>query len=227
MAPEPRGVVTEKAARLILAFEGFDFGGYPGGASGCTIGPGYDLGWHTLEQFTKDWKHLLSAYDFDRLAKCIGLKGEAAKVAAREFIARPLTSLTHDDGMLVFRNVDLPRWEAEARAAFPGFDSLPEDAEGALVALVFNRGPGMGDPKSVADMQRRREMREVRELVAAHEKAAGARQWLICDRLRRNIATAIRKMQRLWVGKGLSGLIRRREAEAAMVESTVGIRGSV
>ena len=34
-------------------------------------------------------------------------------------------------------------------------------------------------------------------------------------------------MTRLWVGKGLNGLIKRREAEAALVESTVGIRGSV
>lgn len=232
-AQEPRGVVALKAEKLILKFEGFDLGGYPGGASGCTLAFGYDLGYHTLEQFMHDWEHLLSRFDFERLAACIGKKGEAAKEAARQFTDKsykyyqPLTSLTREDGMIVFRTVDLPRWEAEARAAFPGFESLPEDAEGGVVALTFNRGPGMGDPKSVTDMDRRREMREVRELIAAHEKAASAEQWIIADTLRVRIANAIRKMKRLWIGKGLDGLIKRREAEAVLVESTVGIRGTV
>jgi hypothetical protein len=35
------------------------------------------------------------------------------------------------------------------------------------------------------------------------------------------IAAELRSMQRLWVGKGVDGLLRRREAEAALVESCI------
>jgi GH24 family phage-related lysozyme (muramidase) len=35
------------------------------------------------------------------------------------------------------------------------------------------------------------------------------------------VADQLRRMKRLWVGKGLDGLLRRREAEALMVENCI------
>ena len=78
---------------------------------------------------------------------------------------------------------------------------MPPDAQGALVSLVFNRGPGM-------DGDRRREMRAVRDAVARKDL--------------REIAGQIRAMKRLWEGQGLDGLLRRRDAEADLVESAIG-----
>ena len=48
----------------------------------------------------------------------------------------------------LFRSSSFQKGETEllierTRAAFPGVDALPADAQGALVSLVYNRGPGM------------------------------------------------------------------------------------
>jgi hypothetical protein len=59
-------------------------------------------------------------------------------------------------------------------------------------------GPGTDD---------RREMRAIRDLVPQANLAG--------------IATELRSMQRLWIGKKLDGLLARREAEAALVESCI------
>ena len=59
---------------------------------------------------------------------------------------------------------------------------------------------------------RRREMRAIARAVARGDVAEIARQ--------------IRAMKRLWVGKGLDGLLKRREGEAALVEATGKGRGN-
>jgi GH24 family phage-related lysozyme (muramidase) len=54
---------------------------------------------------------------------------------------------------------------------------------------------------------RRKEMRAVRDAVANQDL--------------QEIADQIRAMKRLWEGKGLDGLLKRRDAEADLVESTI------
>ena len=71
-----------------------------------------------------------------------------------------------------------------------------------LVSLVYNRGASMKDSPG---SDNRREMRAIRDLVPRMDL--------------RGIAAALRSMKRLWAGKGLDGLLRRREAEAVLVES--------
>jgi GH24 family phage-related lysozyme (muramidase) len=90
--------------------------------------------------------------------------------------------------------------------AFPGVTKLPPDAQGALVSLVFNRGTSMQG-------HRRREMREIRDAIARTD--------FKMSKLLEAIATSIESMIRLWIGKGLDGLIRRRKAEAALVRSCI------
>jgi GH24 family phage-related lysozyme (muramidase) len=100
----------------------------------------------------------------------------------------------------VFKARTLPLHSRRTEQAFPGVEQLPADAQGALVSLVFNRGPGMeGD--------RRREMRAVRDAVAQKDL--------------REIARQIRAMKRIWKGQGLDGLLKRRDAEADLVESCI------
>ena len=104
----------------------------------------------------------------------------------------------------VFGTRTLPLYELRTAQAFPGVDALPEDARGALVSLVYNRGTSMVD-NSPED--RRREMRAIRDAVARGDLA--------------EIAAQLRSMKRLWEGQRLGGLIARREEEAQLVESAV------
>jgi GH24 family phage-related lysozyme (muramidase) len=194
--------LSQKALDLILSYEGFDKGGWPGGDSGCTIGFGYDLGYHTFGQFAEDWRTHLSANDFRKLRALVGVKGTRARDMAR---VTGTVAITRDAARAVFMAKSVPRAIAATIAAFPGVEKLPPDAAGALISLVFNRGGRMKD--NDPQVQERREMRAVR---AAVERV---------DLM--DIAVQIRSMRRLWEGKNLGGLIRRREAEAALVESCI------
>jgi len=191
-------VITDKALRLILDAEGLDQPAkWPGGGSGITLGIGYYLGYVTVEQFEQDWGPILSADQMERLKTVIGLKGGAAQMRAPQFAD---IRITRPQGEEVFKKRTLPLHSGRTEQAFPGVDQLPPDAQGALVSLVFNRGPAM-------DGDRRKEMRAVRDAVAKKDLPEIARQ--------------IRAMKRLWEGQGLDGLLRRRDAEAALVESTI------
>jgi GH24 family phage-related lysozyme (muramidase) len=190
--------VPDEALALILDAEGLDQPGqWPGGGSGITIGVGYDLGFVTPEQFEKDWSPYLESDEIDRLKDVIGLSGEAAHDRAGEF--RDI-KIKRADAEEVFKQRTLPLYSQRTEDAFPGVDALPPNAQGALVSLVFNRGTAM-------DGDRRREMRAIRDAIAQGDL--------------QQIANQLRAMKRIWEGKGLDGLLRRRDAEADLVESAI------
>jgi GH24 family phage-related lysozyme (muramidase) len=155
------------------------------------------LGYVTVEQFEQDWGEIFSADQVERLKTVVGLNGGAAKMRAPQFGDIKVTRAQAEE---VFKKRTLPLHSARTAQAFPGVDQLPPDAQGALVSLVFNRGPGM-------DGERRREMRAVRDAVANKDL--------------REIARQIRMMKRIWEGQGLDGLLRRRDAEADLIESAI------
>ena len=193
-------VITDKALTLILGAEGLDQPGkWPGESSGITLGIGYDLGFVTPEQFEEDWREYLTSQEIKRLKTAIGLSGQEARQRASEFSD---IKIKREDAVEVFKNRTLPLHSKRTEDAFPGVDQLPANAQGALVSLVFNRGTAMnGD--------RRKEMRAIRDAVAKGDL--------------QEIANQIRAMKRLWIGKGVDGLLKRRDAEARLVESDLTI----
>lgn len=163
---------------------------WPKGQSGVTVGIGYDLRFHSAEAF----RDLIPDAHVDLLKTVEGIQGSdalAAGVAAAEV---PWTAAWQ-----VFCRESLPDFVARTRGAFDNFDGLPGLCRGALVSLVYNRGASMRDHDS------RREMREIRDLMADGGPDALSR---IPDR--------IRSMKRLW--PGLAGLRKRRDEEADMFE---------
>lgn len=196
--------ISQKAFDLIIRHESLNQPGkWPGGDSGVTIGYGYDLGYKTRGEFLRDWSGVLPKSVYDRLLGVIGLKGAKAAEACRglkDIVINP------EESMQVFKAVMIPKAIAEARKSFPNFDALPADAAGALVSLVFNRGPSINE-----DDPRRAEMDTINDILV--------------DGVQRGdlaaIALQFRSMKRLWVDKKLGGLITRREEEAALVESCI------
>ncbi|WP_146150835.1 glycoside hydrolase family protein [Photobacterium indicum] len=168
---------------------------WPGGDSGVTIGIGYDLGYVTPDKFRFDWQTELSASSLDRLTKVCGKKKGRAK--------RTLSRLSHIQisyhaAHNVFIETSIPAYCQRAQRAFPGLAQLQPDAQVALLSLVYNRGSSMkGDS--------RREMRAIRDAVTVKDYAT--------------IADQIEKMKRLWAGRGLDGLLSRRDHEAELVRN--------
>jgi GH24 family phage-related lysozyme (muramidase) len=195
--------ISDAARNFILEMEGFSAKPlWPGGQSGVTIGFGYDLGYVTVDQFESDWGEVLKRSTLTRLAAVVGLRGQRARNRVGTLsdirIARKLAEQ-------VFGSRTLPMYELRTAQAFPGVEALPEDARGALVSLVYNRGASMVDD---SPEDRRREMRAIRDAVAEGDLA--------------EIAAQLRAMKRLWEGTALSGLGARREEEAQLVESAIG-----
>lgn len=167
---------------------------WPGAASGVTIGIGYDLGHTARAQVARDWRGRLPDADVDALLRVCGLTGTAARDRLPDVahVRVPLATARE-----VFAASTLPRFARLVREAYPGAEALPPDAQGALLSLVYNRGA------SLDDSDRRREMRTIRDWVAAGDLPG--------------IADQLLAMKRLWDPARLGGLHRRRDDEAALV----------
>lgn len=168
---------------------------WPGGASGVTIGIGYDLGYNSVSQIQRDWVGKVSGTDLEKLKKVSGLKADKAK---KQLHRLKTVNVTFDNAKTVFSESVLPRYAASTRKAYPGIDKLLPDTQAALLSLVYNRGTSMSGSK-------RKEMAAIRPLVLQQDYDG--------------IAHEIQKMKRLWSGKGLPGLLKRRDDEADLVSN--------
>jgi GH24 family phage-related lysozyme (muramidase) len=196
--------LSAKARSLILEFEGMDQPArWPGEGSGITLGHGFDLGYATFAQYQDAWERYLVPTHFEALKEALGVTGERAHRMAPRYKGITLTVAEADE---VFTRCTVPRWLDLTAKALPGVYTLPPDAQGALVSLCFNRGTDMrGD--------RRTEMRAIRALIADFARTGTGINVVL-----KLIAGEIRKMRRLWANTGLR---RRRDAEAALVESCI------
>ena len=123
---------SEKAKKLILDEEGMDQPSkWPGESSGITIGIGYDLAYEA--NFEEDWKPYLLPNEIARLKTVLGLKGQDAAKKASDFKD---INISREAANRVFADKTLPEYTRQTRNAFPGFDDLPLDVQGALVSLA-------------------------------------------------------------------------------------------
>ena len=194
-------MISKKAFDLIVNAEGCDLKpNWPGGASGVTYGYGFDLGYNNKEQISRDWAAHVNGNVLAFMLTCSGIKGEAAKRLITP-TTRTLT-ITQAAADNVFEQCTLPRFEKLAMNTYPGLMRLPDDAIGAIVSLVFNRGASFGT-QGQPSWESRREMRELAPLIQDGDLPA--------------IADKLRSMCRLWECKGLDGLIARRKAKADLI----------
>ncbi len=171
---------------------------WPGGASGVTIGIGYDLGYVSAAQMRRDWGGKIADADVEILEKVCRLKAEDARAKLR-LVSIKSVAVSFESASQVFYFSSLPTYAAKCLKAYPGVEQLPADAQAALLSLVFNRGTRKSGTT-------RREMKAIEPLVATGDLDG--------------IAQQILSMKRLWEGRGLDGLLRRREHEAALVEGS-------
>lgn len=170
---------------------------WAGGDSGCTIGLGYDLGYVTEKQFFADWKGLNLNF-LNALKRFCGIKGEVVKTMLRGEVLNVI--IPYNMAYDVFVKKSIPKYYAMTKKIYPQLDELNEDTRGALVSMVYNRGAKL-------DGESRKEMKAIVDLVAKKDYEG--------------IAEQIEKSKRLWEGKGLDGLVIRRESEADLVRDSM------
>jgi GH24 family phage-related lysozyme (muramidase) len=171
---------------------------WPGGASGTTLAIGVDCGYYTSNELSQIFGFLPSN-QLNAIKNASGKTGQTGKEYVKQITPLNIT-VDWNHAIHIFNTLTWPKFANLAEKAFPGLNELCDNAYGALVSLVFNRGSSMtGDS--------RREMRNIRDLVPKKDY--------------KGIAEQLRSMKRIWEGKGLDGLIARREAEAKLVETCI------
>lgn len=171
---------------------------WPGGASGPTIGIGIDCGYYTKEELSKIFI-FLPKKEIELIQGASGKTSQSGKEYTTTLRKAGIT-VSWDQALHIFETLTWPKFTRLAERAFPGLDQLCDNAYGAIVSLVFNRGTSMSGSS-------RTEMRNIKELVSKKDY--------------KGIAKELRKMKRIWEGRGLDGLITRREAEAKLVETCI------
>lgn len=168
---------------------------WPGGMSGVTVGIGYDLGYVSAQQLALDWAGNLSVADISALSRVCGVQGTEADrlVSQVSTVSVPLPAARK-----VFQNSTLSKTTSLTVSSLPNCDKLSPDCLGALVSLVYNRGPSF---RKAGDRYA-----EMRQILFDMNTMSFA-----------DIPTQIRSMARLWVNDpGARGLVTRRELEATL-----------
>jgi alkylhydroperoxidase/carboxymuconolactone decarboxylase family protein YurZ len=177
---------------------------WPEGASGVTIGIGYDLGYETSTQIAVDWADLVPPAMLAAMQHCAGVRAARAQLLLAS--VRPAIAIPYAAALRVFEDRTLPRYADGTLAAMPRCSDLSPDSFGALVSISYNRGY---NGWAMLD-DRHREMASIRKAIAGG-----------CPE---QVAALIRAMKRLWVDArgaplpGMRGLLSRRDAEANLFE---------
>lgn len=171
---------------------------WPGGASGPTIAIGVDCAYYSESELAKIFS-FLPKNQLTQVQGASGKFGEKGKQYTVELRAAGIT-VCWDKALEIFEQLTWPKFTKLAEKTFPGLAELHPDAYGAIVSLVFNRGTSLVGEK-------RKEMANIKNLIPTKKY--------------KQIAKEFRNMKRIWVGKGLDGLIERRESEAKLIESVI------
>ncbi|CAO4147050.1 hypothetical protein LPLAFNJD_LOCUS2351 [Methylorubrum aminovorans] len=199
--------ISKKAFDLIVEFEVSSEQVYsrkyrstiwPGGASGVTIGIGYDLGFATKTQLEADFGGVISPETIRVLHPALGLTGAAAQQAARDLsgaVDVPWTA-----AITVHCGKVIPRWVGLVERSLKNTHAIGPDRLGVLVSLTYNRGASFS-----RQGDRFTEMRAVKSHMASGKFGS--------------IPNELRSMKRLW--PTVPGLQKRREREAVLFESAL------
>lgn len=215
--------ISPNALKLIMDFE---VGGgetyynkkarfpiWPGGASGITIGIGVDLGHIKQSDFNTYIAPYYPETQIEKLIGCIGITGKIGSPEMESKLRELVESLSDCElsfqhALEIHENFTIPLYYNRTRKTFSGLDSLPEDARGAIVSLVFNRGTRLDGPK-------RTHMAKIGKLIELYSQKKD-------PNLLGQMAETFIEMAEIWKGeKSYEGLKRRRIAEAKLISNSV------
>jgi len=165
---------------------------------GIIIGIGYDLGDTYKTQLIDDWDGNINPNYFPLLFRVLGLNGNPAKQMLTSDLLK--VNIPYLCAYEVFIKRTIPRGYSMAKFIYPHLDDLNANTRGALVSLVLSRGNRLeGEDKA--------EMREIIDFTR--------------NRDYEGIADALERSKRHFEEKGLDNQVKRREAEADLVLSSL------
>lgn len=194
--------ISKKSAEFILSWESYVSKPYvPAGdqSSGVTVGYGYDLGQQTVSAARAILTNYYTTPQVERLISSVGKKGDQARGVVNSLSDISITKEKALDMAMVLKK----QYCQTVVNTYPQAINLPPDSAGAILSLIYNRGPSLALPASGDPIDRRLEMREIRDDFTQGNLT--------------NIPARLRGMKRLWPNQ--QGLVKRREGEAKLIEN--------
>jgi GH24 family phage-related lysozyme (muramidase) len=197
--------ISPRAFNLIVEFEVSGQNAYsqlyhlpiwPQGASGVTIGIGYDVGYVSKDPLWSDWKGAIPDAMISTLERALGVTGLPAKELAQDL--RAVVDVPWPAAISVHSTKVIPLWVGLVERSLPNAKELGSDCLGALVSLTYNRGASFD-----RDGDLYTEMRAIKACMQNEE----------CEQ----IPDQFRSMKRLW--PTVRGLQNRRERETTLFEA--------
>jgi GH24 family phage-related lysozyme (muramidase) len=176
---------------------------WPQGASGVTIGIGYDVGYVSKNLLWGDWKGAIPDAMISALEPAIGVTGPDADQLTHDL--RGSVDIPWDAAISVHRDKVIPKWVALTERALPNTSALSSNSLGALVSLTYNRGASFN-----SQGPRFTEMRAIKDDMASRTFS--------------DIPAQIRNMKRLW--PTVKGLRIRRDLEAQLFQDGLAAASS-
>ena len=174
---------------------------WPGGASGPTIAIGVDCAYYSKEELSSIFS-FLGKSDLALVIDSSGKTGEQGRIYTKVLRSSGI-KVDWEKATQIFEKFTWPKFSKLAEKTFPGVCDLNQDAYGAIVSLVFNRGTSLVGDK-------RKEMANIKKLIPSKDYKKIAQEFI--------------KMKRLWEGKGLDGLLERRDAEASLILQSLNLK---
>lgn len=192
--------ISDNATEFIIKEENSDEGYYnklcrgfewPGGASGPTVGIGYDCGYCNRKEIDEDWQGLIPQKMIEVLLAACGRTHDNAHQWVRTH--RHDVDIPWDVACTQFAQREVPKWVGRVTAVLPNCEALHPTSFGAIVSLAYNRGASFR-----AGGDRNSEMRAIHDhMVNGNFK---------------EIPEEFEKMRRLWPAGSQNNTRRHREA---------------
>ncbi|UTW46314.1 peptidoglycan-binding protein [bacterium SCSIO 12696] len=115
---------------------------WPGGNSGVTLDPGYDLGQQPFDRTLHLYRDILDRTQLRAAEDATGLRGQQAKRQLRHSSELVSIRVSRSQALSIFPILISPYWLAITQR-FPALTNTatPPEVQTALLSLAFNRGP--------------------------------------------------------------------------------------
>lgn len=193
--------ISKQLWDFILSTEGYEAQPYvPSGASGVTLGYGYDLGQQRKDKMYQELSPYYTNDQLKRLEEAIGKRGDAARKIVGKFSDITITREKAQRLAILVKR----RYAEDTVSIYPEILNYHPHCQGAILSLVYNRG------NLLIDKPNHKPRGDMRDIQSALRQNRG-----------NDIPKYLRAMKRLWSPdpkKEERGLIIRREKEAEWFE---------
>jgi hypothetical protein len=142
---------------------------WPGGMSGVTLDPGFDLGHAESDTLKYIYSDLMTSSQLDEAISLKGVTGNAAKDILPRLKDLSRFRISRSSASDIFPKIVVPFWEGLLKR-WPSISSAPAAVQTALLSLVYNRGYNNSKLEVLTESINRNDWFRVGDLISAMQQ---------------------------------------------------------